>query len=51
MKKWKFISLSNHYFVVILSHGAKLVTIHIQNPFGMECVEEIDLSTVKNVLI
>lgn len=47
---WKRTSVSNHYFAATPSNGAKLVTIHIQNPFGKEWIEEIDLSTVKNVL-
>ena len=34
--------------VELFADGAKVITIHIQNPFGKKWVEEINISIAKN---
>ena len=45
---WKRTTSSDHYFAAKPSDGAKVITIHIQNPFGKKWVEEINISIAKN---
>lgn len=42
--KWKRTSVSNHYFAATPSDGARMITVHIQNPFGKKWVENINLN-------
>ena len=42
--EWKRTSVSNHYFAATPSDGARMITVHIQNPFGKKWVENINLN-------